>query len=206
MAEQNRTLGRFDLVGIPAAPRGVPQIEVTFDIDANGIVHVSAKDLGTGKEQHIQITSSSGLSDAEIDRMVKDAEANAEADKVKREGIDARNEADSLIYATEKSLKDLGDKVNGAEKQKIEDAIADLKKTMESGSVADIKAKTEALKQASYKIAEELYKQQSGAAGTEGGNSATDSDKGSEGSASSTSSGFDKGTADDAEYEVHDDK
>ena len=130
MAAQNRTLGNFDLVGIPAAPRGVPQIEVTFDIDANGIVHVSAKDLGTGKEQHIQITSSSGLSEDEINRMVKDAEANAEADKAKREAVDAKNEADSLIYATEKSLKDLGVKVSDADKQKIEDAVADLKKSI----------------------------------------------------------------------------
>ena len=160
MAEQNRTLGRFDLVGIPAAPRGVPQIEVTFDIDANGIVHVSAKDLGTGKEQHIQITSSSGLSEEEINKMVKDAEANAASDKAKRESVDARNEADSLIYATEKSVKELGDKVNGADKQKIDDAIAALKKALESDNTADIKAKTEELKQASYKIAEEVYKQQ----------------------------------------------
>ena len=153
MANQNRTLGNFDLTGIPAAPRGVPQIEVTFDIDANGIVHVSAKDCGTGKEQHIQITSSSGLSDAEIERMVKDAEANAAADKEKREAVDAKNEADGLIYATEKSLKDLGDKVSDADKQKIEDAMAALKKALESENTQDIKAKTEELKQASYKIA-----------------------------------------------------
>ena len=157
MADQNRTLGRFDLVGIPAAPRGVPQIEVTFDIDANGIVHVSAKDLGTGKEQHIQITSSSGLSEDEINKMVKDAEANAAADKAKREGVDARNEADSLIYATEKSIKDLGDKIDGAEKQKVEDAIAALKQAMQGDNTEEIKAKTEELKQSSYKIAEELY-------------------------------------------------
>src|SRR5574344_915954 len=203
MADQNRTLGTFDLVGIPPAPRGVPQIEVTFDIDANGIVHVSAKDLGTGKEQHIQITSSSGLSDEEIEKMVKDAEANAAADKAKREGVDARNEADSLIYATEKSLKDLGDKADGAEKQKIEAAIADLKQAMQGDNVEDIKAKTEALKQASYKIAEELYKQQAaagqagaGAQGTEGAAGAQQKTAGS---------GFDKGKADDAEYEVHDD-
>ena len=158
---QNRTelwdaLGRFDLVGIPAAPRGVPQIEVTFDIDANGIVHVSAKDLGTGKEQHIQITSSSGLSDEEIEKMVKDAEANAAADKAKREGVDARNEADSLIYATEKSIKDLGDKINGAEKEKVEAAIAALKQALQGDNTEEIKAKTEELKQSSYKIAEVL--------------------------------------------------
>ena len=201
MAAQNRTLGNFDLVGIPAAPRGVPQIEVTFDIDANGIVHVSAKDLGTGKEQHIQITSSSGLSEDEINRMVKDAEANAEADKAKREAVDAKNEADSLIYATEKSLKDLGDKVSGADKQKIEDAVADLKKAIETENTEDIKAKTEALKQASYKIAEEVYKQQSAQdpnAADASANNGSDS--------SSSNSGFNKGSAEDVDYEVHDDE
>ena len=211
MADQNRTLGRFDLVGIPAAPRGVPQIEVTFDIDANGIVHVSAKDLGTGKEQHIQITSSSGLSEEEINKMVKDAEANAAADKARRESVDAKNEADSLIYATEKSVKDLGDKVDGAEKQKIDDAIAALKQALQSDNVEDIKAKTEALKQASYKIAEELYKQQ-GAAGAAGAQPGPDAgaagaDAGaSDAGASSTSSNFNKGSADDVEYEVKDEK
>ncbi|MCQ2588028.1 MAG: molecular chaperone DnaK [Treponema sp.] len=207
MADQNRTLGRFDLTDIPAAPRGVPQIEVTFDIDANGIVHVSAKDLGTGKEQHIQITSSSGLSDAEIDKMVKDAEANAAADKARRESVDAKNEADSLIYATEKSIKDLGDKVDAAEKQKVEDAVAALKQALQSDNVEDIKAKTEALKQASYKIAEELYKQQ-GAAGAQPGADAgaqPGADAGAN-SNSGSSSGFDKGSADDVEFEVHDDK
>ncbi|MBO4532988.1 MAG: molecular chaperone DnaK [Treponema sp.] len=211
MADQNRTLGRFDLVGIPAAPRGVPQIEVTFDIDANGIVHVSAKDLGTGKEQHIQITSSSGLSDEEIEKMVKDAEANAAADKAKREGVDARNEADSLIYATEKSIKDLGDKINGAEKEKVEAAIAALKQALQGDNVEDIKAKTEELKQSSYKIAEELYKQQ-GAAGAQGGaEGAAGADAGAEGAADAGAegekkSGFDKGSADDVEYEVKDDE
>ncbi|QTQ16865.1 molecular chaperone DnaK [Treponema parvum] len=211
MADQNRTLGRFDLVGIPAAPRGVPQIEVTFDIDANGIVHVSAKDLGTGKEQHVQITSSSGLSESEIEKMVKDAEANAEADKKKREGVDAKNEADSLIYATEKSVKELGDKVSPAEKQKIDDAVAALKAALQSDNVEDIKAKTEALKQASYKIAEEVYKQQSAAGAAQGGPGGTNGSAENGGtSASGTSdaggtAGFDKGKADDAEYEVHDD-
>ncbi len=211
MADQNRTLGRFDLVGIPAAPRGVPQIEVTFDIDANGIVHVSAKDLGTGKEQHIQITSSSGLSEDEINKMVKDAEANAAADKARRESVDAKNEADSLIYATEKSVKDLGDKVDGAEKQKIDDAIAALKQALQSDNVEDIKAKTEALKQASYKIAEELYKQQ-GAAGAAGAQPGPDAGAAganagaSDAGASSTSSNFNKGSADDVEYEVKDEK
>ena len=206
MADQNRTLGRFDLVGIPAAPRGVPQIEVTFDIDANGIVHVSAKDLGTGKEQHIQITSSSGLSEDEINKMVKDAEANAAADKAKRESVDARNEADSLIYATEKSVKDLGDKVDGAEKQKIDDAIAALKQAMQGDNVEEIKAKTEELKQASYKIAEELYKQQ-GAAGAQPGPDGANSDANTDSNANGgNASGFNKGSADDVEYEVQDEK
>ncbi len=209
MADQNRTLGNFDLTGIPAAPRGVPQIEVTFDIDANGIVHVSAKDNGTGKEQHIQITSSSGLSEEEINRMVKDAEANAAADKERRESVDAKNEADSLIYATEKSLKDLGDKVSGADKQKIEDAIAALKKSLESSNTADIKAKTEDLKQASYKIAEEIYKQQGaqGAAGAAGaGQASSGNAEQNNSSAENNSSKFDKGSAQDVDYEVHDDK
>lgn len=206
MAAQNRTLGNFDLVGIPAAPRGVPQIEVTFDIDANGIVHVSAKDLGTGKEQHIQITSSSGLSEEEINRMVKDAEANAASDKAKREGIDAKNEADSLIYATEKTLKEMGDKVDSAEKQKIEDAIAELKKAMETDNVSEIKAKTESLKQASYKIAEELYKQQAAQGAAGAGPNAGANPNANDGDSSSAGSqgGFDKGSAEDVNYEVHD--
>ena len=195
MAKQNRTLGRFDLIGIPPAPRGMPQIEVTFDIDANGIVHVSAKDLGTGKEQHIRIESSSGLSESEIDRMVKEAEANAENDKKEREKVEVRNEADSMIYQTEKGLKDMGDKVNGADKQKIEDAIAALKQALQGGDAADIKAKTEALQQASYKIAEELYKQQGAQAGA--GTGAAGAGPDMSGGANAT-----KGTADDVDYEV----
>mgnify|MGYP002625605597 CR=1 FL=1 len=208
MASQNRTLGNFDLVGIPAAPRGVPQIEVTFDIDANGIVNVSAKDLGTGKEQQIRITSSSGLSDAEIERMVKDAEANAEADKKQREAIDVKNEADSLIYSTEKSLKELGDKVKDADKQAIDDALAALKKALEGNDTEDIKAKTEALKNVSYKIAEEVYKQQ-GAAGAQPNAEGADpnAQAGADANAGSDANGgskFDKGSADDVDYEVHD--
>ena len=192
MASQNRTLGNFDLVGIPPAPRGVPQIEVTFDIDANGIVHVSAKDLGTGKEQHIRIESSSGLSESEIDRMVKEAEANAENDKKEREKVEVRNEADSMIYQTEKTLKEMGDKVNAADKQRIEDAVATLKKAIEGGDTADIKSKTEALQQAAYKIAEEMYKQQGAQAGAAGAGTAGSADD----------SGPTKGTADDVDYEV----
>ena len=205
MASQNRTLGNFDLVGIPAAPRGVPQIEVTFDIDANGIVHVSAKDLGTGKEQHIQITSSSGLSEEEINRMVKDAEANAEADKKQREAIDVKNEADSLVYQTEKSMKELGDKVKDADKQAIEDAVAALKKALESNNTDDIKAKTEALKNVSYKIAEEVYKQQGAAGAQPGAEGAAGASAGADANAGNANGGskFDKGSADDVEYEVH---
>ena len=208
MAAQNRTLGKFDLVGIPAAPRGVPQIEVTFDIDANGIVHVSAKDLGTGKEQSIRIESSSGLSDSEIDRMVKEAEANAEADKKEREKVDVKNEADSMIYATEKSLKDLGDKVDGAEKQKIEDAIAALKRALEGDNTEEIKAKTKELQEASYKIAEELYKQQGAAGANPGAGAGPDMGgfNGGASNASSESKGPAKGTADDVDYEVVDDQ
>jgi len=207
MASQNRTLGNFDLVGIPAAPRGVPQIEVTFDIDANGIVHVSAKDLGTGKEQHIQITSSSGLSEEEINRMVKDAEANAEADKKQREAIDVKNEADSLVYQTEKSMKELGDKVSGADKQAIEDAVAALKKALEGNDTADIKAKTEALKNVSYKIAEEVYKQQGAQGPQPGAEGAAGASAGADAGANANASNdskFDKGSADDVDYEVHD--
>ena len=205
MAAQNRTLGRFDLVGIPAAPRGVPQIEVTFDIDANGIVHVSAKDLGTGKEQSVRIESSSGLSESEIDRMVKEAEANAEADKREREKVEIRNEADSLVYATEKSMNELGDKVAGADKQKIDDAVAALKRALEGDNVEEIKVKTEELKQASYKIAEEVYKQQQAAgagAGPDMGG-ATGADAGASGATGGT--GPNKGTAEDVSYEVVDD-
>ncbi len=207
MADQNRTLGRFDLVGIPAAPRGVPQIEVTFDIDANGIVHVSAKDLGTGKEQHIQITSSSGLSEDEINKMVKDAEANAESDKKRREAIDVKNEADSMVYQTEKALKDYGDKVSADDKAKIESACNELKEALKGDNTDDIKAKTEALKQASYKMAEEMYKAQGANAGAGAGpnpGAGAGPDNGNQGS--SNKSGFDKGSADDVEYEVHDDK
>ena len=206
MAAQNRTLGNFDLVGIPPAPRGVPQIEVTFDIDANGIVKVSAKDLGTGKEQKIQIQNSSGLSEEEIDRMVKDAEANAESDKKKREAVDAHNEADSLIYTTEKSLKDYGDKVSAQDKESIEKACNELKEANKGDNIEDIKSKTEALKQASYKLAEEMYKAQSAAAGANPGEDGSSSGDAGDSAGTGGASGFDKGSADDVQYEVHDDK
>jgi molecular chaperone DnaK len=171
MASGNKTLGRFELVGIPPAPRGVPQIEVTFDIDANGIVSVSAKDLATNKEQSIQITASSGLSKEEIDQAVKDAEMHADEDRKKKELVEARNQADSLIYSTEKSIKDLGDKVDEAVKKKAQDAIEPLRKAMEGEDPEEIKRLSEALTQASHKLAEAMYQQasQDGAAGAEGG-------------------------------------
>jgi len=165
MAAGNKTLGHFELVGIPPAPRGVPQIEVTFDIDANGIVNVSAKDQATGKEQSIQITASSGLSEEEINNLVKDAELHAEDDKKKRELVDARNTADSLIYSTEKSIKDLGDKVDSETKSKVENAIEPLKKAMEGEDAAEIKRLSEELTQESHKLAEAMYKQASQEAG-----------------------------------------
>jgi molecular chaperone DnaK len=162
MAEYNKTLGRFELVGIPAAPRGLPQIEVTFDIDANGIVHVSAKDLGTGKEQSIQITASSGLSEEEIQKLVKDAELHAEEDKKKRALVDARNHADGLIYQTEKSIRELGDKVDPSLKTSVEGVIESLKKAMEGTDTDEIKRLTEELTQTSHKLAEAMYAKAAG--------------------------------------------
>ena len=160
MASDNKILGNFELVGIAPAARGTPQIEVTFDIDANGIVNVSAKDKGTGKEQKIQIQASGGLSDEEIKKMVKEAEANKEADKKKRESVDARNQADSLVFSTEKSLKEHGDKISAEEKQAIETGLTDLKKSLEGTDVEDVKKKTQSLIQASMKLGEAVYKSQ----------------------------------------------
>ncbi|MDC3232833.1 molecular chaperone DnaK [Pelagibacteraceae bacterium] len=160
MASDNKILGNFELVGIAPAARGTPQIEVTFDIDANGIVNVSAKDKGTGKEQKIQIQASGGLSDEEIKKMVKEAEANKEADKKKRESVDARNQADSLVFSTEKSLKEHGDKISAEEKKAIETGLTDLKKSLEGTDVEDVKKKTQSLIQASMKLGEAVYKSQ----------------------------------------------
>ncbi|MDB4160704.1 molecular chaperone DnaK [Candidatus Pelagibacter sp.] len=160
MASDNKMLGNFELVGIAPAPRGVPQIEVTFDIDANGIVSVSAKDKGTGKEQKIQIQASGGLSDEEIEKMVKDAEANKDEDKKKRESVDARNQADTLIHSTEKNLKEHGAKVSDADKKAIEDASTDLKEAIKGTDTEEIKKKTETLVQASMKLGEAIYKSQ----------------------------------------------
>ena len=157
MAADNKLLGQFDLVGIPPAPRGVPQIEVTFDIDANGIVNVSAKDKGTGKEQQIRIQASGGLSDDEIDNMVKDAEANAESDKKRREGVEARNQAEALIHSSEKSLSEYGEKISEEDRKAIEDAIAELKTATEGEDLEEIKAKTQALAEASMKLGQAMY-------------------------------------------------
>ncbi len=160
MSTDNKTLGRFELVGIPPAPRGVPQIEVTFDIDANGIVHVSAKDLGTGKEQAIKIESSGGLSEEEVEKMVNDAEQYADEDKAKRESVEVKNQAETLIYSTEKSVSELGDKLPEEDKTKIEACTEQLKKSVESDDIEAIKSDIEALSQASHKMAEMLYSQQ----------------------------------------------
>ncbi|MFO7718121.1 MAG: molecular chaperone DnaK [Thermodesulfobacteriota bacterium] len=183
MAQDNKSLGRFELTGIPAAPRGVPQIEVTFDIDANGMVNVSAKDLGTGKEQSISIQPSSGLSEDEIDKMVKEAESHAEEDEKKRKLIEARNQADNLIYTTEKSLRDLGDKVEDEVKADIEQKIEALKKTMEGEDEEAIKKATDELSQASHQLAQKLYEQQQGgqAAGGEAGGEQAQQDASSAG-------------------------
>jgi len=160
MAADNKSLGNFELTGIAPAPRGVPQIEVTFDIDANGIVNVSAKDKGTGKEQKIQIQASGGLTDEEIERMVKDAEANKEADKKKREEIDAKNSADSLVASTEQSLKEHGDKISAEDKKTIETDVQSLKDAIKADNVEDIKTKTQTLMQSSMKMGEAIYKAQ----------------------------------------------
>jgi molecular chaperone DnaK len=168
MAADNKLLGNFDLVGIPPAPRGVPQIEVTFDIDANGIVNVSAKDKGTGKEQQIKIQASGGLSDADIDNMVKEAEQFAEEDKKRREGAEARNQADSLIHATEKQLAEHGDKVSPEVKTEIETALAEAKSAVESGDTEAMTAKTSALSQAAMKLGQAVYEQQQAANATAG--------------------------------------
>ena len=165
MAHDNKTLGRFELVGIPPAPRGIPQIEVTFDIDANGIVHVSAKDLGTGKEQSIKITASSGLTEAEIQQMIRDAESHAEEDKKKRELIDLRNQADSTVYMTEKTLKEHGDKVDAGVRSTIEAAVTKTKTAMEGSDASALRSAMEELQQASHKLAEAMYQQTAGATG-----------------------------------------
>ncbi|SES78093.1 molecular chaperone DnaK [Oceanicella actignis] len=195
MAADNKLLGQFNLENIPPAPRGVPQIEVTFDIDANGIVSVSAKDKATGKEQKITIQASGGLSDEDIEKMIKEAEANAEADRKRRELVEARNQAESLIHSTEKSLKEHGDKVDEATRTAIEDAVAALKGTLESEDAAEIKAKSQALTEAAMKLGEAIYKAQ--AAEAEG--------QAAEGGAEQKASGQDDDVVDADFTEVKDD-
>jgi len=204
MATQNRSIGRFDLVGIPPASRGVPQIEVTFDIDANGILHVSAKDLGTGKEQKIRIEASSGLNEEEIKKMVRDAEEHAAEDSKVKDLAEARNQADNMIYQIEKSITDYGDKVTQTEKDDIKAAIEALKKSVTTDDTADIKKKTEELQKVSYKLAEEMYKQ-AGPQGQQGGPNNDANPNTSAGGSSGTSSSGSKSTVEDADYEVVDD-
>ena len=195
MAAYNKTLGRFQLTGIPAAPRGVPQIEVTFDIDANGIVHVSAKDMATGNEQNVSITASTNLTDEDIDKAVKDAEAHAEEDKKKKDEIEARNNAESLVYNSEKTLGELGDKISGEEKAKAEEEIANVKKVLEGTDVEAIKQATEKLTTVFYSISEKLYSQAQQAAGQTGANGeATEGPKTDE-----------NGNVYDADYKVEND-
>ncbi|CCQ75676.1 molecular chaperone DnaK [Magnetospira sp. QH-2] len=194
MAADNKILGQFDLVGLPSAPRGIPQIEVTFDIDANGIVHVTAKDKATGKEQQIRIQASGGLSDGDIDQMVRDAEANADADKKRKELVEARNQADAMVHATEKSLADYGDKVDAETKTAIEGDLEALRGVMESEDLDDIKAKTEALTQSSMKLGEAMYKaQQEEQAAAEAA--------GGDAPASGENAGSDDSTVVDADFE-----
>lgn len=194
MAADNKTLGRFTLTGIPPAPRGIPQIEVKFDIDANGIVHVFAKDLGTGKQQDITITATSGLSDQEIDQMVKDADKFRQEDEKKKEAVEVRNQGDSLAYQVEKTLKDLGDKVDSAEKAEIERAKDDLKEALSKDNIEEIKQKSEALSQSLHKLSERIYKEAGAQAGQEAG---------PEG-AENTNAGQQDNVV-DADYEVMDD-
>ena len=195
MANDNKELGRFRLEGIPAAPRGVPQIEVTFNIDANGIVNVSAKDLGTGKEQQIQITASTNLSKDEVDRMVRDAEAFAAADQAKKEEAEIRNTASSQIYSTEKSLKEVGDKAEAGVRADVESALAELKRVSDNGTAAEIKAASEKLEQASFKLAETLYKATGGTA-----DGATDGAAGTHAEGSTNGHGAPQDDVIDAEF------
>jgi len=204
MASGNKTLGRFELVGIPPAPRGVPQVEVTFDIDANGIVHVSAKDLGTGKEQSIEITASSGLSQEEIDKAIKEADLHAEDDKKKKELAEARNSADALIYQTEKSIKDLGDKVDSATKANVETAVESLKKALEGSDAEEIKRKSEELTQASHKLAEAMYQQASQEGGPQAGTDGAEA-AGAQGAEQAPGAGADDDVVDADFEEVKDD-
>ena len=192
MAAYNKTLGRFQLSGIPPAPRGIPQIEVTFDIDANGIVHVSAKDMATGNEQNVSITASSNLSEDDIQKAVKDAEAHAAEDKKKKEEVEVKNNAESLVYSSEKTLEEVGDKISAEEKAKVQTEIDNVKKALETNNTETIKDATEKLTTVFYQVSEQLYKQNAAAAGTEGQNA------GAEGATND-------GNVYDADYKVEDD-
>jgi molecular chaperone DnaK len=199
LARDNRTLGKFHLVGLPPAPRGVPQIEVTFDIDANGIANVSAKDLGTGKEQKITITSSSGLAKDEVDRMMKEAEAHADEDKKRKEEIEVRNRADQAVYGAERLLKDTGDKIGDADKRAIEEAMEAVKKANEGTDAAAIQKALDQLTAAQHKAAEALYKQGGAAAAPGGGAGGAGDAAGAGGAGASAESGAPKGDVIDAE-------
>jgi len=177
MAADNKMLGQFDLVGIPPAPRGVPQVEVTFDIDANGIVNVQAKDKATGKEQQIRIQASGGLSEADIEKMVKDAESHAEEDKKRKAAVEAKNHAEALVHSTEKALSEHGSKIGDADRTAIENAIADLKEALKGDDSSAIQAKTNALAQTSMKLGEAMYKQQQEAQNASGGDGAAPGEK-----------------------------
>ena len=205
MAADNKLLGQFDLVGIPGAPRGVPQIEVTFDIDANGIVNVSAKDKATGKEQQIRIQASGGLSDSDIDQMVKDAEAHADEDKKRRELVETKNQAEALVHTTEKTLGEAGDKIPEAEKTAVEEAIASLKEVLEGEDVDEIRARSEALAQVSMKLGEALY-QTEGGDGPDMGGADMGGDSGGDSAGGASGSGSDDGVVDADFEEVDDDK
>jgi len=200
MAADNKMLGQFDLVGIPSAPRGVPQIEVTFDIDSNGIVHVSAKDLGTGKEQKIVIKASSGLSAPEIDRMVKDAERFKEEDHKKREEIDARNQADALVYQTEKNLKEYGDKISDDDKKRLEADVESAKNALKTDNAGEIKSATDRLNATWQDVAQRMYQQ----ASSEGAPGAGAEEGAAQGGPQGEAPSGGPGGAVDAEYEVID--
>ena len=193
MAADNKTLGRFQLTGIPAAPRGVPQIEVTFDIDANGIVHVSAKDMATGNEQQVSITASTNLTDEEIDKAVKDAEAHASEDKKRKEEIETRNNAESLVYNSQKTLDELGDKISAEEKSKAEAEIANVNKALEGKDVEEIKKATESLTQVFYSISSKLYQNAQAQANQNGANASETA----EGSTEANNSGAETTTAEE---------
>jgi len=195
MAAYNKTLGKFQLMGIPPAPRGIPQIEVAFDIDANGIVHVSAKDMATGNEQKIQIQSSSGLNESEIDQMVKDAESHSDEDRRRREVVETRNQAENLVYSTRKSLKDIGDKVDEETRNSIDAAANDLEEAMKTDDVEAIQAKMATLQEAAYKLSEAAYQTASEQQGPAGGST-------SDGGAG----GAEEEVVEEADYEVIDEE